>query len=337
MPDTEFPSPQPERRDWPWSVQSPASGTKSNLPRITIVTPSFNQGAFLEETIRSVLLQGYDNLEYLIVDGGSTDNSLEIIRRYEPWISWWTSERDDGQADAINKGFSRATGAILGWLNSDDVLYPGFLEARGREFEAAPDIDMIYGDVETGVGDASPRAVMKGRQIDFETMVRTLKVPIPQQSALWRRGVLDRVGDLDSRWQVVLDRDFFLRVARYCSLAYRPGVVGLFRLHPESKSEAGQLAWVEELPQLYHELFADPDLPPDIAQYKNQSMVAMERLCAQLLWRHHHFEEWSECIFRAARRSPRHFGRLFLLDTALSKVRGTGRRIKRVTQRGAPL
>src|SRR4051794_2419788 len=108
----------------------------SQLPRITIVTPSFNQGQYLEQTLRSVLDQGYPNLEHIVVDGGSTDESVEVIKRYADRLAWWVSEKDAGQSDAINKGFARATGDVYGYINSDDFLYPGALEAVAKAYAA---------------------------------------------------------------------------------------------------------------------------------------------------------------------------------------------------------
>ena len=105
-----------------------------SLPRITIVTPSFNQGQYLEQTLRSVLDQGYPNLEYIVVDGGSTDDSVDILNRYADRLAWWVSEKDAGQSDAINKGFARASGDVYGYINSDDFLYPGALEAVGKAY-----------------------------------------------------------------------------------------------------------------------------------------------------------------------------------------------------------
>ena len=113
-------------------------------PRISIVTPSYNQGQFIEETIRSVLLQGYPNLEYIIIDGGSTDNSVEIIKKYSPWLTYWVSERDRGQSHAINKGFEHASGDILGWLNSDDMLAMGSLR-RVAEISVETGCDVLSG------------------------------------------------------------------------------------------------------------------------------------------------------------------------------------------------
>src|SRR5205823_3046168 len=120
----------PGRVGWPWTFQglpSAARNAERPWPRISVVTPSFNQGRFIEETIRSVLLQAYPNLEYIIIDGGSTDNTVEIIKKYEPGITYWVSEKDRGQSHAINKGFARATGDIFAWLCSDDVYAPGAL------------------------------------------------------------------------------------------------------------------------------------------------------------------------------------------------------------------
>lgn len=124
-----LPPPPPGLTGWPWDCapEPPGSFDASSAPRITLITPSFNQGAFIEETIRSVLLQGYPNLEYIIIDGGSTDATVAIIQKYAPWLSYWTSERDRGQSDAINKGLVRATGEWTNWLNSDDFLQPGAL------------------------------------------------------------------------------------------------------------------------------------------------------------------------------------------------------------------
>src|SRR5215208_2659718 len=120
----------------------------SNQPRVSIITPSFNQGQFLEETMHSVLEQDYPNIEYIVVDGGSADNSVEIIKKYQGQLAWWVSEKDRGHADALNKGFSHATGEILAWLNSDDVYFPNAVSQAVSFLKTNPAIGMVYGDAE---------------------------------------------------------------------------------------------------------------------------------------------------------------------------------------------
>jgi glycosyltransferase involved in cell wall biosynthesis len=151
----ELPVSKTGNRGWPWTVEhtQPIGLTTrdQDCPRISIVTPSFNQGAFLEETIRSVLLQGYPNLEYIIIDGGSTDNSVEIISKYEPWLTYWVSERDRGQTHAINKGFNRATGQLFSYLNSDDLLAPRALDKIAHvAIEHSGQPILIMGNCEMG-------------------------------------------------------------------------------------------------------------------------------------------------------------------------------------------
>ena len=136
------PSP-PEKTGWPWTEQTeplpPRMPDGSEWPRISIVTPSYNQGEFIEETIRSVLLQGYPNLEYIIIDGGSKDNSIELIKKYEKYLAYLVSEPDKGQSHAINKGFRRATGVLVGWQNSDDFYHSGAFEAAAKACFAHPE------------------------------------------------------------------------------------------------------------------------------------------------------------------------------------------------------
>jgi len=143
----ELPKTDDKLNGWPWKEESDYQIYKPNIryPKVSIVTPSFNQGVFLEQTIRSVLLQNYPNLEYIIIDGGSTDDSIEIIKKYETWLTYWVSEKDEGQAQAINKGLQHCTGLIFNWLNSDDWYLPNVLEIIGRTFVQTLDLQIFCG------------------------------------------------------------------------------------------------------------------------------------------------------------------------------------------------
>src|SRR5512142_3420630 len=120
----------------------------STNPRVSIITPSYNQAQFLEASIQSVLQQDYPNIEYIVADGGSKDNSVEIIKKYQDHLAWWVSEKDKGHADALNKGFSHATGEILAWLNSDDVYYPDAVAEAVAVLQQHPEVGMVYGDAD---------------------------------------------------------------------------------------------------------------------------------------------------------------------------------------------
>ena len=284
-----LPPPPPGRTGWPWTYEPAARSVHERpLPRISVVTPSFNQGCFLEEAIRSVLLQGYPELEYVVIDGGSRDRTLEVIRRYERWITAWVSEPDDGQADAINKGFARCTGEVLAWVNSDDVLWPGHLVEMGRLFASMASVDLAYRDVLLGPEPDRITEIQKGEPTSFLEMVATGNIPIPQQSAMWRRNLFLSLGGLDPRWHVLLDRDFFLRAAETSRLRYHPGIGGFFRQHPDAKSTAEIGSWEHELPQYYQEFFARRSHRPEVQEVRRRGMAHIYLTCSVIARRLHH-------------------------------------------------
>src|SRR5262249_24267921 len=170
----QLPLPPPGKTGWPWTEESPrlAETTPNGKvwPRVSVITPSYNQGQFIEETIRSVLLQGYPNLEYMIIDGGSTDESLEIIRKYEPWLASFVSEPDRGQTHAINKGWMRATGEILAYINTDDCYLNGAIATAAHEFCTRPDVGMVYGTA-TIVNERNKWTTWKARPFDLKMML----------------------------------------------------------------------------------------------------------------------------------------------------------------------
>jgi len=207
----------------------------ANWPRITIVTPSLNQSGYLEETICSVLGQGYPSLEYMVLDGGSTDGSVEIIRKYEQHLAYWTSEKDDGQAEAISRGFARSTGDILGWVNSDDYLLPGALAKVGKFFTQNPGADLAIGG--GIVVDASGSLVRK--YYSFPQNFDSLLVGgqfFMQPAAFWRRSAYETIGGLDTSLHYCFDYELFLRLTRIRAPSGIAAILAAFRIHDQSKT-----------------------------------------------------------------------------------------------------
>lgn len=208
-----------------------------NLPRITIVTPSYNQGEFLEETIKSVINQNYPNLEYFVIDGGSTDHSVEIIEKYQKEIDWWVSEKDEGQSDAICKGFDRATGDLLSWLNSDDVYFPGALLKIGQAYARLPGASIYVGGI--AVGKTGNRGIKK------------CSIPTPphamfssygilgfgQQSSFFSSQVYRQTGGLDRNLYLRMDGDVMYRLMKcHSNAVVIEDMIGFFRWHENTKS-----------------------------------------------------------------------------------------------------
>ena len=204
------------------------------MPRISIVTPSYNQGEYLEATLRSVLDQGYPDLEYIVIDGGSTDGSVDIIRRYEDQLASWVSEPDEGQADALAKGFARATGDVFGWLCSDDLLKPGSLWLAGAFFRLDPGLSMVYGDTEYLYPDGSVK--WKPRvSWDYETLLYAFNM-VPQPSCFFSASVYQSLGGLDTTLNYAMDYDLFIRMGPSAGVVHVPTVLSSYRLHPSSKT-----------------------------------------------------------------------------------------------------
>lgn len=237
----DLPSPPPGKTGWPWTEETPAEAEdtawKIHRPRISVITPSLNQGEFIEETIRSVLLQGYPHLEYIIIDGGSDDNTIEIVEKYEPWISYWVSEQDDGQAQAINKGFQKATGDILAWLNADDLYEMGAFWEISRVLNAESGPHVVFGDsafidklgnrvgTYTGINRPFYRKLCYWRGWD-----------VPQPTVFVSRTVLNSIGMLDESLQLALDYEWFLRAADLYEFVHLDRVMARYRLYSDSKT-----------------------------------------------------------------------------------------------------
>ena len=206
----------------------------NQIPKISIITPSFNQGQYIEQTIDSVLSQNYPNLEYIIIDGGSTDNTVEIIKKYEKYLKYWVSEPDKGQSHAINKGFKMATGDIIAWLNSDDYYLPEAFEFVAKKFEQNPNIDIIYGDVIN----FTDKKELYYKVKEFESLDFLSRISIHQPGVFWRRKLLDEVGLLDETLHYAMDYDLWMRLFfNYKSMKINKPFAK-FRMHENSKTSA---------------------------------------------------------------------------------------------------
>ena len=217
-------------------------------PLVSIVTPSFNQARYLEETIRSVLGQTYECIEYILIDGGSSDGSLEIIQKYADKVSYWVSENDKGQTDAINKGFKAAHGSILAWLNSDDIYQPRAVSEAVAYLMDRPQVGMVYGDL--NFVDENGRVI--GRFPAAQTDLRRLRrgyVHIPQPAAFFRAELWQQVAPLDDSFYFAMDYDLWVRLARLTEFKYLPGSPwASFRLHSGAKTiSADERCWPEML------------------------------------------------------------------------------------------
>lgn len=216
-------------------------------PLVTIITPSYNQAAYLEETIQSVLNQDYENIQYIIVDGASTDGSVEIIKKYEKGISKWVSEIDKGQTDAINKGFSLARGEIIAWLNSDDTLLTHAVSEAVQFLNDNPAVGLVYGNANYIDGDGEVIGEFPAAQTTLKKL-RCGYVHIPQQASFFRKSLWDQVGPLDPSFYFAMDYDLWVRLASVSEIKYLPRLWANFRLHADTKTtSADDRCWPEML------------------------------------------------------------------------------------------
>jgi len=206
------------------------------LPRISVVTVSYNQARFIEATLRSVLDQKYPNLEYIVIDGGSTDGSVEIIRRCEGQLHYWISERDNGQTEGLIKGFNAATGDVLCWLNSDDMFEPWTLNEVGSFFCENQDVNVVYGNA-TGI-DVDGKQLGHKKEHGFSRFIWMHDYNyIPQPSTFWRRRVYEEVGGLDPSFDLAMDADLWIRMAEVTSIHHVARDWSRMRLYPEQKNQ----------------------------------------------------------------------------------------------------
>ncbi len=236
----DLPPPPPGKTGWPWTVESPqlpeVMPDGGPWPRISIVTPSYNQGQFIEETIRSLLLQGYPDIEYIVVDGGSSDGTVDIIARYEPWLAYWHSAQDNGQTDAINIGFEKATGEWLAYINSDDTYLLGALKAAVSMAASAWVVGGCIGTDATGRHLRHfPPLSPTSRESWLRMWERGQTLQIAQPAVFWRSDVMKRLGPFSTQLEYVFDHEYFMRITEIFG---KPSLCDLdlatYRMHPAS-------------------------------------------------------------------------------------------------------
>ena len=250
-----FPLPPLGKTGWPWTESSqPLPETMPDghpWPRISIVTPSFNQGQFIEETIRSILLQSYPNLEYIVIDGGSSDATLDVIKKYEPWLDYWVSEPDQGQPHAINKGIDRCTGEIFNWINSDDLLMPGALQAIATAFHEN-DVDAVTGYV---IHFNSEEISYACDLSDLSRLVRG-KAPFQQPGTWLKPEGIRRVGKIDETLHYAFDLELTVRyIQAYPKTTLTAKELARFRHHETSKTVSREVHFNSEMLTIFRKFY----------------------------------------------------------------------------------
>lgn len=285
-----------------------------NLPLVSLVTPSYNQAAFLEQTIRSILYQDYPHIEYLVIDGGSSDGSIEIIQRYDHRLAFWVSEPDCGQAEAINKGLRRARGEILGWLNADDILLPGTVQLAVDTFQKQPEIDVFYGHLERidAAGHRVPTPNLPKDRVNFSKEFVIGECLVNQPGSFWRRSVMDRVGLLDESLHYGLDYEYWIRMALAGAVFQRvPHTVAFFRLSPASKTVSQSAAMACEQLAILERTLKREDLSQELgispAAIQMKAQQAKSRISLHAFYGYAGERRWAaamQWLWRGLRHDP---------------------------------
>ncbi len=248
---------------------------------VSIITPSFNQAAYLEQTIRSVLEQDYLHIEYLVVDGASTDASVDIIRKYESKLAWWVSEKDAGQADAINKGFARATGDVIAWLNSDDYYLAGAVSAAVKIFEEHPEVVLVYGNMLAVDEHGKTFNALNYKQLTLEDLL-CFQI-IGQPAVFMRRTALQSAGKLDPAYHFMLDHHLWIRVAQLGKILHVNQTWSAARYHAEAKNVAKAAEFGRDAFRILEAAAQDGNLAPILAKINRRARASANRVDARYL------------------------------------------------------
>ena len=251
------------------------------MPLVSIVTPSFNQARYLEQTIRSVFEQEYSHVEYFVIDGASQDGSVDIIRKYENRLAYWVSEKDSGQAEAINKGLSRARGEIVAWLNSDDYYLPETIPSVVKAFESNPDVVLVYGDMLAVDENGQTTNLMKYGQLSLADLL-CFQI-IGQPSVFFRRSALQQAGLLDTTFHFLLDHHLWIRIAQHGKMLHVPQVLSAARYHAEAKNVARAAEFGHEAFRILDWAKGQPGLTETISGVERRARASAHRFNARYL------------------------------------------------------
>lgn len=248
---------------------------------VSIVTPSYNQASYLEQTIQSVLSQDYPRIESIVIDGGSTDGSVEIIKKYESRLAYWASEKDNGQADAINKGLARAKGEILAWLNSDDYYLPNTISSAVKIFEENPDVIMLYGDILAVDEQGQTINLLKYRQLSLEDLL-CFQI-IGQPAVYFRRQAYEKRGGLDPTFHFLLDHHLWIRLAQQGKILHVPQTWAAARYHAEAKNRAKASEFGREAFRILDWAKGQVGLVEAVARVERRARASAHRVDARYL------------------------------------------------------
>lgn len=291
---------------------------------VSIVIPSFNQVSYLETTLLSVLGQDYPRVETIVMDGGSTDGSADVIRSYEKRLAYWVSEKDAGQADAINKGMARARGEIVAWLNSDDYYLPGAVRAALRAFERNPDALLVYGDMLAVDERGQTINALRYRQLTLEDLL-SFQI-IGQPAVFMRRAAFERAGGLDLSYHFLLDHHLWIRIAAQGRILHVPQTWAAARYHAEAKNRARASEFGSEAFRILNEVERDANLASAFANIKRRARASAHRVDARYLLDGDRpaasLAAWTRAFFIYP---PVALARLNLLGSALLNLVGLGK------------
>lgn len=252
-----------------------------NMTLVSIITPSYNQAAYLEQTITSVLNQDHASIESIVVDGGSTDNSVDIIRKYSNRLAYWISEKDKGQADAINKGFAKATGDVIAWLNSDDYYLEGTVSAAVRVFDENPDVVLVYGNMLSVDEHGKTFNTLNYKQLTLEDLL-CFQI-IGQPAVFMRRSALQQTSGLDATFHFMLDHHLWIRLAQLGGVLHVPQTWSAARYHAEAKNFAKATEFGRDAFRILEWAGKDGSLAPMLSRVSRRARASANRVDARYL------------------------------------------------------